>query len=180
MLLTHMIIQKHIEKKIQRDYFFIEGVLEIDADYFLKKIDQGVQEKDNMNFKTAIKGKMTPYKYFLEDPIFVKLVNNFVDYLDENINLTRYQLGDAWGYKIGNQEHTTFHEHFPALWSGAIYLNDNEQILEFPEINKGVKPSVGKFVLFSSFLEHGCKKNMSNNLKYGLSFNMYNHNVFNE
>ena len=30
----------------------------------------------------------------------------------------------------------------------------------------------GKFVLFSSFLEHGCKASKSKNIKYGISFNM--------
>ena len=43
---------------------------------------------------------------------------------------------------------------------------------DFKQINQSVKPEKGKFVLFSSFLQHGCKASKSENIKYGISFNM--------
>ena len=178
MLIKIMKIEKHIEKKIEIDYFFIEGVVNIDVNYFLKKIENCVNFEENLNYKTSVKGKVTPFQYFRKDPMFLQLIDNFISYLDDNIDLTKYHLEEAWGFKVGNKEQTNFHKHLPAIWSGVIYLNDHEQILEFPEINKQIKPSVGKFVLFSSFLKHGCKKNNTDNFKYGLSFNMFISEIF--
>ena len=36
-----MIIQKHIEKQVPQDYMFIEGTIDIDANYFINKIKEG-------------------------------------------------------------------------------------------------------------------------------------------
>ena len=167
-----MFITKHIEKKINVDYFFIEGTIQIDSNYFINKIESSINSLDNLNYKTNIKDKMTPFKFFNNDSVFLDLLPKFIDYIDENIVLQRYRLLEAWGFRVGHGGRTTFHNHIGALWSGAIYLNDHEQTLDFPAIDKKVKPADGRFVLFSSFLEHGCKKNLTHNYKYGLSFNM--------
>jgi ectoine hydroxylase-related dioxygenase (phytanoyl-CoA dioxygenase family) len=66
------------------------------------------------------------------------------------------------------------HDHFGCYVSGAIYLNSHDQLLEFPEINEKVKPEIGSFVIFTSFLKHGCKRNLTNKTKYGISFNIVN------
>lgn len=167
-----MIINKHIEKKILTDYFFVEGKVSLDADYLIKSINKSIKSEINENYKTHIKGQMTPWDYFAEDKVFNELLQKFIKVIDENFNLPRYQLADAWGYCLKQNETTNYHNHKPFIWSGAVYLNKHSQRLNFPQINQSVKPEKGTFVLFSSFLQHGCEINKSSKMKYGISFNM--------
>tara|TARA_Y100000004_G_scaffold147264_1_gene168376 strand:- start:603 stop:1124 length:522 start_codon:yes stop_codon:yes gene_type:complete len=166
-----MIINKYFNKKVAKNYFFVEGTLDIDCEYFIKKINQGVQEKDNMNFRTNIKGEMTSFKYFINDFEFHKIYFQLIDYLEIDQNLSNHKLEDAWGLKCDIGSKTLNHDHDGNIISGVIYFNTHPQLLEFNEINQTVKPEPGKFVIFSPFLKHECKRSMSNETKYGLSFN---------
>ena len=95
------------------------------------------------------------------------------------IDLPKYLLKDSWGFSLEKNNITKTHTHLPCLWSGVLYLNSHQQILNFPEINKKVKPEKGKFALFSSFLKHGCVENSSKKIKWGISFNFgYGDNYF--
>ena len=166
-----MEIQKHFNRKVLQEYFFIEGTIDIDCDYFITKIKEGVNQQNALNYKTNINGKMTSWIYFNEDIHFIEIMQKFNNYVDDNYNIQKYYLLDSWGFCVGKNEHTKFHSHTRCLWSGVIYLNDSDQTLDFPQINIKVKPEKGKFALFSSFLEHGCKKNLNDSFKWGLSFN---------
>ena len=172
MLLDAMFIEKHIEKKVLHDYFFISGIVDIDSTYFIEKINQGVSNEDNFNYKTLIKDKMTSWEFFNKDQNFLNILTRFIDTVDKNINMGNYSLKSSWGFSVGYGGQTDFHKHIPSVWSGVIYLNDHDQILDFPEIEQKIKPTKGKFVLFSSFLRHGCIRHRSENPKYGISFNM--------
>jgi hypothetical protein len=169
-----MEIQKNFQKKIELDYFFIEGTLPIDSNYFINCIDRGVTEEGNMNGKTNIKSKMTSFRYFNNDLNFLNLCNSFIDVIDDNIKMDAYELRDAWGFRCDNGSRTLFHSHNNYAWSGVVYLNEHPQTLDFPDIKQKVKPVAGKFALFSSFLKHGCKRHSEDYPKYGLSFNWDN------
>lgn len=167
-----MIINKYLERKILKDCFFIEGKINLDADYFIKKINKSIASKENENYTSYVKSQMTPWAYFRKDEKFNSLLKELIKEVDVNLNMPNYSLEDCWGYCMKEKENTEFHTHYPNLWSGVIYLNKHPQKLEFPQINQCVKPEKGKFALFSSMLEHGCKINKSVNKKYGISFNM--------
>ena len=168
-----MFVEKHIEKKVLKDYFFISGTVDVDSKYFIEKIKQGVSSNNNFNYKTHIRDKMTSWDFFNQDKNFLKILTGFIDIVDKNIvDLPNYSLQNSWGFSIGNGGQTNFHKHEPSVWSGALYLNDHDQILDFPEIEQKIKPSQGKFVLFSSFLRHGCIRHRNESTKYGISFNM--------
>jgi hypothetical protein len=167
-----VIIHKYIERKISTDYFFIEGKLSIDSDYFIKSINKAIKKDGNENYKTHVKGQMTSWQHFVENKKFNEVLGKLIKEVDENLNLPRYRLVDAWGYCLKKDEKTNFHNHTPSLWSAALYLNKHSQKLDFPQINQSVKPEKGKFVLFSSILNHGCEESKSNSVKYGISFNM--------
>ena len=64
----------------------------------------------------------------------------------------------------------------PAAISGAIMLSEHSQHLFFPEINQTLECEPGNFALFSSFLSHKNKRNKTNKVRYGLSFNWYYRN----
>ena len=164
-------IEKHYEKKILRDYFFIEGIVEINSNYFINKIKEGFKEDNNQSFKTNVRDAMTSWHYFNQDEEFLKISKCFIAYVDESIKLPKYKLLNSWGYCVSQGGRTTKHQHEPNLWSGVIYLNDHEQTLDFYEISKKIKPQKGKFALFSSFLEHESLPHYKNKKKWGISFN---------
>ena len=50
-----IVIDHHIEDECLTDYFFIEGVIDINSEYFIEKIKRGFQEDNNMAFKTNVR-----------------------------------------------------------------------------------------------------------------------------
>ena len=166
---------KIIKSKIQQPYIFYTGKIKnIDSKYFIKKINEGCNSNDNLSYKTNLKGEMTSFTYFNNDMEFLKILFPIFDFMDEDTDIRRYSLEDSWGIKSNISSYTTMHDHFGSYISGAIYLNSHDQLLEFPEINEKVKPEIGSFVVFTSFLKHGCKRNITNKTKYGISFNLSN------
>jgi hypothetical protein len=166
-----MIVTKDIFKKVSVDYFFVKGKLEIDSEYFISKIKEGCALENAMSFKTNIKGLMTPYNHFVEDKKFISLIQPLIDFVDDNYDNPNYHLWNAWGHEVRQREKTAVHSHSDALWSGVIYLNSSNQLLDFPQIKEQIKPEEGTFAIFSPFLKHGCSKNTDPFSKFGLSFN---------
>jgi hypothetical protein len=174
-----MKIKKAIKSKVKRDYFFTEGYLDIDCKYFIKQIDKGVTENNNANYKTHVRGSMTSSNYFLQDMEFIKIMQPLLDYIDDSFkDAPPYRLNSAWGYKEGFGEYTREHDHGSCWLSGVIYLNKHPQRLIFPEINKEIIPEEGTFILFSPFLLHKTKRNITQKIKYGMAFNWSSHQIF--
>ena len=167
-----MIIHNHIEDKALSEYFFVEGLIDIDSKYFINEIKKGVEKEDNNNFKTNVRDKVTSYKYFNYDKKFINILEKFSNYIESRCKTNLYGLIDSWGYCVDTNNKTLFHDHKYCVWSGVIYLNSHSQYLKFPGINKKIKPEKGKFVLFSSFLKHGTERHDSKETKWGISFNM--------
>tara|TARA_R100000742_G_C4238068_1_gene58294 strand:+ start:76 stop:603 length:528 start_codon:yes stop_codon:yes gene_type:complete len=168
-----MKIEKEIRSKIERDFFFIEGTLDIDNQYFINEIDKGLKKEDNQSYKTNVIGGHTAWNYFFHDKPFLVQLATIVDYIDENhLSSNRFQLQDAWGIREGFGDYTKPHTHLPSFASATIYLTNHTQKLYFPQIKKEVIPQCGKFVLFSSFLTHYTQRNKQEEYKYALVFNL--------
>jgi len=168
-----MKITKHLERKILRDFVFIKGNIELDHNYFIDKIKKGVNEDTNQNFKTNIHGKMTSWKYFLGDSKLNLILMEIFEYLDNSVKLKKFNVDEAWGFEEGQGGKTYYHDHEQSYLSGVLYLSKVNQPLKFKEINEEVEVDVGNFAIFSSWLEHGCDKNLSKDIKYGISFNSH-------
>ena len=167
-----MEIKKEIISKIEREYFFVVGDIDVDAPYFIDKINKSVEGKDNINYKTNVIGKHTDWNYFNKEKKLLEILIKLVDHLEfNNITHESYSLLEAWGIKEGFGEYTREHCHLPHYISGSVYLNDHPQKLYFPEIKEEVEIKKGRFVLFSSFLKHYTKRNVTNENKYGIVFN---------
>ena len=167
-----MKINKVTKEKVQKDYFFVEGILDINCDYFIGEIEKGLNRHDNANHQTNIRGKMTSPIYFIRDKEFIKILQPLLDCIDENIkNAPSYVLESAWGYREGFGEYTREHDHAGCWVSGVIYLNKHHQKLMFPEIKKEITPTEGNFILFSPFLLHKTRRNTKEDFKYGIAFN---------
>ena len=167
-----MQILKHLNKQVSVEYFFVKGLIEIDSDYFIRRIQEGFKDPNNMSNRTNVQDEMTPFQYFNNDPEFVKIINKFIDFIDKEYDLPTYHLYDSWGIKIGYRRWTSEHDHGGNILSGVIYLNSHPQTLDFNQINEKVKPEKGSFALFSPFLKHKCEKSNSIEPKWGISFNM--------
>ncbi len=170
MLNKIVIIQKHIEKKILKDYFLIEGKVDLDSSYFINKIIEGFREIENKSGKTNIEGLMTSFTYFNKDTEFLKIIKNLISYVDSEIKLNSYYLKNSWGFCTNKNEKTKYHNHESQMFSGVLYLNSHDLCLNFNEINKTIKPEKGKFVLFSSFLKHGTDVSYYEDTRWGISF----------
>jgi hypothetical protein len=170
-----MIFNKIIKSKIHQPYFFCTGKIKnINSKYFIKKINEGCNSNDHLSFKTNVKGEMTNFKYFNKDIEFLKILFQIFDFIDEDTSIKKYYLEESWGIKNNISCYTMEHAHDRFLFSGVIYLNKHTQLLEFPEINEKIKPDVGSFAIFTSFLKHKCKRNLTDKTKYGISFNITN------
>ena len=166
-----MKIDKEIISKIEREYFFISGIFDIDAKYFKKRIDEGVQHS-TYNYKTNVKGMRTDWEFFNEDKNFRTLLLQIMDYLEQlNFALEPCKLKHSWGIIEKFGDFTNKHKHAPAYFSGNLYLNDHHQKLYFPEIKQEITPKKGRFVIFSSFLVHHTKRNLLDAAKYAIAFN---------
>jgi hypothetical protein len=168
-----MKVNKFIKSKIEKNYFFITGKINIDTKYFINQIEKGINNNNNQSFKTNLLCEMTDWKYFLNDIKFIKTILTFSDLIqEENLNEDKsWNLEDAWGFKQSFTNYTRIHDHHPCMISGAIMLNEHEQSLRFLNIDQELKSEPGNFALFSSFLKHGSKRNKSDKPRYGLSFN---------
>lgn len=167
-----MKIDKEIQGNIQVPYVFFKGTLDLNAKYFMSKIDQGISEKTSN--KTNVRSDMTSWTHFLNDVEFLKLIMPILDKIDTltSSHTISYFLGNAWGIRQTFADYTVTHAHDPSFLSGVIYLNNNDQPLIFPDINEKVIPRKGSFAIFSSFLKHSAKRNKTFKPKYGISFNL--------
>ena len=171
-----MKIEKIIKSKIEQDYIFVKGNLDLDTDYFIKKIEKGMKDKTNRNFHTNLKSGMTSFGYFMNDKEFFKIIIKIYDFLDYELlgqDGTPYGLSAAWGFRQDFSHYSSLHHHLPSLYSGAIMLNDHSQYLSFPQINEKLEAAPGNFAIFSSFIKHGNRRNETDEPRYGLSFNMH-------
>jgi len=168
---------KEIQTTIKKEVVYLEGVIDIDADYFIQQIEKGIVNSTN-NYLTNVKGFMTSWDYFLNDgkfrEVFINLINNLEYNSCLNTSLkNEWSLKHCWGIKEVKGNFTTKHDHLPSTLSGIIYLNKSKQELIFDEINLKVTPEKGKFAVFSSILQHYTERNLDDIPKYAISFNVY-------
>lgn len=168
-----MKINEEIHSKLFVNYTFLSGKINIDSKYFIEKIEEGILADNNTNFKTSVNGYMTHWNFFSNDKFFLDFLYPILDKIDSFPgDVPSYYLDEAWGIKEDIGHRTSQHTHMPCYLSGVLYLNNHSQLLNFPEINKFIKPEPGKFAIFSSFLKHKADRNLTNKCKYGISFNL--------
>ena len=131
-----------------------------------------MRSEDNRNFQTNLKSYMTSWNFFQNDLNFIDFLLPILDKIDSYPNVPSYFLQSAWGLKENFSHRTAVHNHESCFMSGVLYLNNHSQVLNFPQIQKNVKPEQNKFVLFSSFLNHYAERNKTTKSKYAIAFNL--------
>ena len=166
-----MKINTFIQSQVKKDYFYLEGFCDIDADYFINKIKEGIHKEGNWSFRTNVHGGMTDWTYFLNDQKFWEVMWPMLNEVEKRLELRNFKINEVWGLEEAYSGRTKEHEHIPSVCSGVIYLNDVNQTLHFPEIKKEVVPAKGKFVIFDGILRHYANRNLTQTPKYALAFN---------
>jgi hypothetical protein len=169
-----MKVEQLIKTTMERVCVFVTGKIDINTDYFIQEIEKGIAADNAENYSTNLKSPMTNYHYFTKDKEFAKMIMPLFDLIERNdLNeKQRYTLDSAWGFKQGFGNHSIRHQHRPSILSGAVALNNHHQSLIFPQINKEFKFEPGNFALFSGYLDHYNDRNLTDEVRYGLSFNL--------
>ena len=170
-----MDIKKHFDFEAPIGIKFLQLEIEdkkVDSEYFINKIEEGIKEQNNYNYKTNVNGQMTCFKYFNQDKKLSSLLNNFFEYFPKNLNVPPIICIDAWGIKCNDGDYTDYHNH-DCDFSSILYLNDSETAINFPQINTSILPKKNNFLFFSAILQHGTEK-IVNGPKYAIVVNFQN------
>lgn len=135
--------------------------------------------KNNLNIDmenyTNVKGGMTKWNHFVDDPLF----NNFMVYLINKHQLThsnifqyfneKYNIENAWGNEIKKNDYLKYHSH-PCL-HGILYLTKGSDLI-LPELNLKITPEPGNYYIFPPEILHGFEKSTYEDNRYCVVFNI--------
>ena len=163
-------IRKQIEKEINVKVFLHEYIVQCDSEKLIKKIDHLISQ-NNLNYATNVKGKMTVWHAFDNDPDFLQAMAQGMQKVTEAGNFQRMNLHEAWGLRHDTNDFTQEHDHIASPISGVLYLSEKNTPLIFPDLNLEVYPEKNSLVLFRGILRHSSPVNTSNDSKYAIAFN---------
>ena len=146
----------------------------------IKKIIDG--QGDRQNNKSNVQAQMTEW-VMQDEPGFKKLAD-IVKTMAIECSLKQYnrriipEISDMWGMKYKSNDYTFTHDHWPALWSFAYYLNapKNAPGLFFPQMGEQGgerKLEPGLLIMFPGHIQHAVRKVIYKGYRYVVSANVY-------
>lgn len=134
-----------------------------------KKIQNNVvniinNSPDVQNNKTNLKCKMTDWRLHKFDSNFMKMAKHVKkhveDYQRKNYNSTHeITVTEFWGAYYEKDGKALEHSHYPALWSGVVYVKcqtpSNPTV--FPQCNYEHPAEEGTYIIFPGWLRHYVK-----------------------
>ena len=173
---------------IQRKDMPLKGLLttyeiRIDDPIMDKEIKKVIDKKgDRQNHKTNVKAQMTEWKMWNE-PGFKQLADIAINLAkkastDKHMREVNLRLSNLWGMKYKSGEEAIPHDHWPALWSFAYYLNAPKDApgLFFPDLGEQGgerKLEKGLLVMFEGYIRHAVRKSKFKGYRYVVSGNLY-------
>ena len=173
-----------IQKKVlpfKSDMFIYEVKLnepEMDKQ-IIKEINK---EGDKQNYKTNVKAQMTEWRMW-DRPGFNKLADYILLLSSQASTLTyntkiKTVIKDMWGMKYKSDEEAIAHDHWPALWSCAYYVNAPKDVpgLFFPEMGeqggeRKIEP--GLLIMFQGHIKHAVRPKKFKGSRYVVSANIH-------
>tara|TARA_R100001129_G_C5239577_1_gene225077 strand:- start:122 stop:706 length:585 start_codon:yes stop_codon:yes gene_type:complete len=140
---------------------------------FLIKIKKNLDPKLE-NF-TNVKGGMTSWNYFVDDPDFAKFISFLINKYQVThpdifkYFLTRKTIKEAWGNEIKKGDSLNYHVH--SCYHGVLYLTKGCDLI-LPELNIKISPKPGDYYIFPPEILHGFEKYKDDNNRYSLIFNI--------
>lgn len=137
------------------------------------------KQGDRQKYKTNVKAQMTEWRMWKE-PGFNKLSKIILE-LSLEASKQKYNrkivpvITNMWGMKYKSEEIAVTHDHWPALWSCAYYINPPEGApgLFFPEANAERKLENGLLVMFDGYIKHGVRPSKYKGYRYVVSANVH-------
>ena len=137
-------------------------------------IDNQPELKDN---RTPVKGKMTWWKLHEDYPIISNICNHVINelYLFQPNNYKhrhKLTIDQFWAAHYKNSNHALAHDHYPALWSGIIYVKSEGTASPtyFPDCDYRHSADEGTYVVFPGWLKHSVENGSDN--RYIFAFNV--------
>jgi len=176
--------------EIKRKDLPLKGLLTI----FETKIDDPKMDKDiikeinkqgdRQNWNSNVKAQMTDW-HMMDKPGFNKLKKIISD-MSLQISKQQYNrnitpnIVDMWGMKYKNEEISISHDHWPAIWSCAYYVNapKNAPGLFFPEMgDQGGERQLeqGLLIMFPGHTKHGVRPRKFKGNRYVVSANIHDY-----
>ena len=158
--------------------FFETHIKDKSMDNAIKK---HINKGDKINHKSNVKADMTEWTMQSETG-FKKLADIILDMAvkgsKERYNrIIRPTISDMWGMRYKSGEQAIMHDHWPALWSFAYYLNAPEGApgLFFKEmgVQGGMrKLEPGLLIMFPGYVQHGVQPQEFKGYRYVVSANV--------
>ena len=158
--------------------FFETHIKDKSMDNAIKK---HINKGDKINHKSNVKADMTEWTMQSETG-FKKLAEIILDMAAKG-SKERYNrpikpvISDMWGMRYKSGEQAILHDHWPALWSFAYYLNAPEGApgLFFKEMGAqgGMrKLEPGLLIMFPGYVQHGVQPQEFKGYRYVVSANV--------
>ena len=141
------------------------------------------KQGDKMQHTSNVKAQMTEWQMY-EKPGFkdladiAKTIGNRISKLKYNVDVS-LSLRNIWGMKYKSEEIAVPHDHWPALWSFAYYVNAPEGAsgLFFPEMgDQGGERKLekGLLIFFQGHIRHAVRQSKFKGYRYVVSGNLHN------
>lgn len=145
------------------------------------------KQGDRQNHKTNVKAQMTEWNMSHEQG-FKQLADIAIN-IAKKVSLNKYnrdvnfKLTNLWGMKYKSGELARAHDHWPALWSFAYYLNAPKDApgLFFPDMGEQGgerKLEPGLLIMFEGHIKHAVRQAKYKGYRYVVSGNL--HEVIND
>ena len=124
---------------------------------------------------TNVKGGMTDWNYFVDDPDFIKFISFLINkYQITHPGIFKYFLTiktitQAWGNEIKKGDSLNYHTH--PCYHGILYLTKGCDLI-LPELNIKISPKPGDYYVFPPEILHGFEKYKDDDTRYSLIFNI--------
>ena len=145
------------------------------------------KQGDRQNHKTNVKAQMTEWN--MNHGLGFKQLSDIAINIAKKVSLNKYnrdvnfKLTNLWGMKYKSEEIAIAHDHWPALWSFAYYLNAPKDApgLFFPDIGEQGgerKLEPGLLIMFEGHIKHAVRQAKYKGYRYVVSGNL--HEVLND
>ena len=145
------------------------------------------KQGDRQNCNSNVKAQMTDW-HMMDKPGFNKLkkyINDMASTISIQVMHRKIDpfITDMWGMKYKSEEISIPHDHWPATWSCAYYVNapKNAPGLFFPEMgDQGGERQLeqGLLVMFPGHTKHSVRPMKFKGSRYVVSANIHEHNSY--
>ena len=159
----------------------------VDPDMVDKLVEEIKKSGDKQDHKTNVKAYMTDWNMSGKPGFdeFEKGVLDITKFLSKKYYRREIQprISDMWGMIYNKGNYAITHDHWPALWSFAYYLNAPKDApgLFFPEMGEQGgerKLEQGLFIMFEGHIKHAVRQTKFKGYRYAVSGNL--HEVIND